>query len=66
VGQRFPFTVCLVASLLSAYLLSGCVVASAVGTTISAAGTVISTAADVTGSAVGAVVGDGEDDDNDD
>ena len=54
--------------LLLAVSLSGCVVASAVGTTVSVAGSVISTTAEVTGDVIGGaartVTGGGDDEED--
>ncbi len=55
-------------AVLSGFALSGCIVASAVGTTVSAAGSVISTTADVTGDVIGGaartVTGGGDDEED--
>jgi phage-related protein len=53
----------IIAAVAAAFLctgLSGCIVATAVGTAADVAGTAISTTADVAGSAVGAVTPDGD------
>lgn len=50
--------------LAAAPLLSGCAVAAATGAVINTTGAVVGTAARTTGRAVGAVIPDGDDDDN--